>query len=120
MVKEVEEIRAEAEALALGQPECFSDGKVDVLLRRPDDAVTRSVAIASSVAGRTSLKRNHSVGHIGRKIRPVAEASLDAAGCRGRAATGSRREGRRGKVGAAERVGATAGRVDGRERKSRL
>ena len=51
MIEQVEKVGAEAQALALGDPESLADGKVHVGLVGSDDAVAGSVAVAGGISG---------------------------------------------------------------------
>ena len=49
MIKQVEEVRAESQILPFPQFEGFAQREIHVLLRRPDDAVARRVAVDGRV-----------------------------------------------------------------------
>src|SRR6516164_6230887 len=92
MVEEVEELGAEAQALAFRQLENLGQSEVQVFLWRAVNAVARSVTVNRSIARVAVGKRNHRVRNVGGNVCPVSEPRLDASmGGRGRA-TGTRRK----------------------------
>ena len=57
MIEQVEEVRPESQILPFAQLEGLAQSEIDILLRRPDDAVARRVAVDRRVAGSSVGKR---------------------------------------------------------------
>src|SRR5580692_10805854 len=120
MIKQVEEIRPESQTLPFAQLECLVESEIHILLRRPNDAVARRVAIARSIARAAGRKRQERVRLVSQGIHPVGQPRLWTASARSVVATepgvecGSRRRSAGQSIGAASRW------IKNRERRARL
>jgi len=114
VIREIEKVSPEAEAVSLGDFERLSDGEVHVLLRRSGEAVAGNIAEPSGVASGTVGERYDGVRYEGSRVQPVGQTRFRAAvgGCAG--AAEPRSKSRRGKIWAAEGIRTPAGRIDGR------
>src|SRR6202453_1035117 len=79
MIEQVEEIRAEAEILPFAEFERLAECQIDILLRRPDDAVARRVAVELAIAGGPVGNRPERVWLISSGVDPVCQARFRAA-----------------------------------------
>jgi len=83
MIREIEKVRPEAEAVSLGDLERLSDGEVHVLLRRSGEAVAGNIAEPSGVTSGTVGERYDGVRYEGSRVQPVGQTRFRAAvgGC---------------------------------------
>ncbi len=71
MIEQVEEVRPESQALPFAELERLVQSEIHILLRRPNDAVARRVAVERPIARGAVRKRRVRVGRVGQGIDPV-------------------------------------------------
>jgi len=121
MVEQVEEVCPESQVLPFPQLERFVQRKIYVFLRRPNNTVSRRVAVHRRIAWHSVGKsRRQRIGRIGRRIDPIAYPRFGTplAGSVAAAVAPSKRGGRRGRAG--KGVRRASRRIINRERRSGL
>jgi len=65
MIEQIEEIGPETQAMAFAQLERLVESEIDILLRRPNDAVARRVAVERPITACTVRQRCQGIGRVG-------------------------------------------------------
>ena len=92
MIKQVEEIRPESQALTFAELERLVQSEIHILLRRANDAVARRVAVECPIAHGAVRKGRVRVGSVRQGIDPVGQSRFRAAMAGSIAATEPRAE----------------------------
>src|SRR5271157_734693 len=119
MVEQVEEVRPKPEILPFAELERLAQSKIHVFLRRPNDAVSRRVAVNRRIAWSAAGECRLGVGRVSIRIDPVGKTRSYAARAGSIAATEPRTE-RSGRRRAGQGISTASTRIKNGKGRARL